>query len=65
MLAVLAIGVCVFFAYITLLRLNIKNKPMKHRINHQKNVICFKKNIYNKWLVLIGRKTLKTLLRME
>ena len=44
-LAVLAIGVCVFFT--TLLRLKIKKLSMKNKINHQNDVICFKK-IYNK-----------------
>ena len=42
-LAVLAIGVCVFFT--TLLRLKIKKLSMKNKINHQNDVICFKKNI--------------------
>ena len=46
MLVVLAIGVCVFFAYNTFKAKN-KNKPMKKRINHQNDVICFRK-IYNK-----------------
>ena len=45
-LAVLAIGACIFL-YITLPRPNIKNKPMKKRINHENNVICFRK-IYSK-----------------
>ena len=52
-------SVFVYFLHITLLRLKIKNSSMKNRINHQKDVICFRK-IYNKWLVLIRRKTLKT-----
>ena len=43
MLAVLAIGVCVFFAYNTF----PKNLSMKNRINHQNDVICFRK-IHNK-----------------
>ena len=50
-LAVLAMGVCVFL-HITLLRLQIKNKSMKNRINHQNDVICFRsddeKTPYNK-----------------
>ena len=40
-LAVLAIGVCVFFAYKTSQAAN-KNKLMKNRINHQNDVICFR-----------------------
>ena len=55
LLAVLAIDVCVFFLHITL-SLKIKNKTMiawwlrmskENKIN-QKDVICFRKNIYNK-----------------
>ena len=46
MLAVLAIGVYVFFA-ITLFNLKIKHLPMKKRMNHKKDVIYFRK-IYNK-----------------
>ena len=45
-LALLAIGVCVFFAYNTSQK--NKKKPIKNRINHQNDVICFSKNIYNK-----------------
>ena len=30
---------------------------MKNKINQQNDVICFKK-IYNKWLVLIGKKSI-------
>ena len=37
----------VYFLHITLFSLQIKNKSMKNRINHQNNVICFRK-IYNK-----------------
>ena len=40
-LPVLAIGVCIFFAY-KLLRLQTKNKSMKNNINHQNDVICFR-----------------------
>ena len=40
-------SVFVYFLYITLLRLKIKNKPTKKRINHRNDVICFTK-IYNK-----------------
>ena len=46
-LAVLAIGVCVFFAYNTFLAKNKKQANEKKRINHQYDVICFR-NIYNK-----------------
>ena len=38
-LAVLAIGVCVFLLHTTLFNLKIKNKPMKNRINHQNDVM--------------------------
>ena len=43
-LAVLAIGVCVFFTYNTF---QPKNKKLvnEKRIKHQKDVICFTKNI--------------------
>ena len=57
------------FVYILHITLFLKNKPMKKRLNHQNDVLCFRsddeKNLYNKWLVLIGRKTLKTPLRMD
>ena len=49
-LAVLTIGACVFFTY----QLKNKNKTMiaqqlsMSKNNHQNDVICFKKNIYNK-----------------
>ena len=43
MLAVLAIGVCVFFAYNNS---QAKKPPVKkNKIDHQNDVICFKKNI--------------------
>ena len=35
------------FLHITFLRLQIKNKSMKNRMNYQNDVICFRK-IYNK-----------------
>ena len=58
--------VFVYFLHITLF---LKNLSMKNRINHQKDFICFRsddeKNLYNKWLVLIGKKILKTPLRMD
>ena len=43
-LAVLATGVCVFFAYNTF---QPKNKKIinKKKVNHQNDVICFRKNI--------------------
>ena len=46
MLAVLAIGVCVFFAYNTF---HPKNKKplMKNKVNHQNDFMCLK-NLYNK-----------------
>ena len=40
--------VFVYVLHITLFNLKIKKLSMKNRINHQKNVICFKKYIYNK-----------------
>ena len=49
-----------YFLYITLPSLKIKNSSIKNRINHQNDVICFRKNLHNKWLVFIGRKILKT-----
>ena len=62
-------SVLVYFLHITLLKLKIKNKPMialrlssmsKKRINHQKEVLCFRsddeRNLYNKRVVLIGKK---------
>ena len=55
-LASLVIGVCVFL-HIMLPRLKIKKPSMKNKINQQNDVICFKK-IYNKWLVLIGKKSI-------
>ena len=58
--------VFVYFLHITVF---LKNLSMKNRINHLKDVIGFRsddeKNLYNKWLVLIGKKTLKTPLRMD
>ena len=45
-LAVLAIGVSVFFAY-NLLTLKIKNSSTKNRINNQNVVICFRSYITN------------------
>ena len=38
----------VYFFHITLFSLKIKISSMKNLINHQNDVICFKKNIYNK-----------------
>ena len=42
-----------YFLHITLLRLEIKNKSMKNRINHQNDVIYFRsddaKNPINEW----------------
>ena len=39
--------VLVYFLHIALFSLKIKNKSMKNRINHQNDIICFRK-IYNK-----------------
>ena len=49
--------VFVYFLHIMLPRLKIKKPSMKNKINQQNDVICFKK-IYNKWLVLIGKKSI-------
>ena len=40
------LSVFVYFLHITLF--SQKNLSMKNKINHQKDVICFRKNIYNK-----------------
>ena len=56
-------SVFVYFLHITL-SLKIKNLSMKNRINHQNDVICFRK-IYNKWVTVIVMKTSKNLLRMD
>ena len=48
----------VYFLHITLPRLKIKNPSMKNKANHQNDVTCFKK-IYNKWLVLTGKKNIE------
>ena len=45
-LAVLAIGICVFFTYDTSQAAN-KKQSMKNSTNHQNNVICFKKYTIN------------------
>ena len=45
-LAVLAIGVCVFLQ-ITLLKLKIKNLSVKNNTKHQNDVICFRPYIVN------------------
>ena len=42
----------------------MKNKPMKKKINHQNDVICFEE-IYNEWLVLIGKKALRNLSKTD
>ena len=47
MLAVLAIGVYVFFAYSTF---SLKKSSMEKRINHQNDVICFRSYVINDWL---------------
>ena len=67
-LAVLAIGVCVFFTY------QAKNKKQDNdrlEAQHEQKKatkatsyaldLMMKTNLYNKWLLLIGRRTLKTL----
>ena len=63
-LAVLAIGVSIFFTYNKKAGQVIHEEPI-----NQKDVICFRsddeKTLYNKLVVLIGRKTLKTLSKMD
>ena len=39
-----------YFLHITFLRLQIKNKSMKIKMNHQNDVICFRKYTINEWL---------------
>ena len=39
-----------YFLHITFLRLQIKNKSMKIKMNHQNDVICFRKYTTNEWL---------------
>ena len=56
--------VFVYFLHITLFNLKIKILSMKNRINHQNSVICFRK-VYNKWVVSIEEKKLKTPLKMD
>ena len=50
--------VFVYFLYITLFSLKIKKKPLKKKISHQNDVICFK-NIYNKWAALFEKKNVE------
>ena len=52
MLIVLAIGVCVILH--TSLSLKIKNLSMKSRINHQKDVICFRSDDEKKNYIING-----------
>ena len=59
--AVLAIGVCVFFGYNAFQPKTLINEK---KINHLRDVIYFK-NIYNKWLVLTGKYFLKILSRKD
>ena len=54
----------VYFLHITLSSLKIKTSSMKNRINHQNEFMSLK-NLYNKCLVLIGKRALKTLLKMD
>ena len=57
------------FVYFLHLTLTLNYLSMTNSINYQKDVICFRsddeKNLYNKWLVLIIKKTLKTALKMD
>ena len=54
--AVLAIGVCVFFAY-NASQLKIKNPSMKNKISNQSDIICFRSDdLYNKCVTVINRK---------
>ena len=59
--AVLAIGVCVFFAYSTFQ--NNNKKLINEKKDRPQRLHIFK-NLYNKWVVLTGKKALKTLLKM-
>ena len=60
-LAVLAIGVCVFFAYNTS-RVKIKNLSMKNRINCQSDVIWFRSDdLYNKLTVIVSNCDCKSI----
>ena len=54
------------FAYVLDITLSsLKKPPMKkNKINHQNDVICFKKT-YNKWLDMIGKKILKILSKTD
>ena len=44
------------FLHITLSSLKIKNSSMKNRINHQSDFMSLK-DLYNKWVTVIVRKT--------
>ena len=49
-----------YFLHITLPRLQIKNQSMKNRINHQKDVICFRSDdLYNKMSNCSCQKNIK------
>ena len=67
-LAVPAIGICVFFAYTTSQAEN-KKQVNEKQDQYQNDAICFRsddeKTLYNKLVALIGRKTLKVLLRIR
>ena len=54
----------VYFLHMTLLRLQIKNKSVKNRINHQNNVICFRK-IYNKMIIFDWKKSTEDSIKDE
>ena len=60
---VLAIDACVIFSCDTFLKNKIK-RQWKKKFNQQNDVTCFKE-IYNKWLVLIGKKALKILSKTD
>ena len=62
MISVLTNGVCIFFAYNTF----PKNKKQTNEKQDQppKWCLCFTK-IYNNWVTVIAKKTLKNLLRMD
>ena len=60
-LAVLAIGVCAFFAYNTF----PKKQANEKKGSTTKTTSYALKSLYNKWLVLIGKRTLKTPLRID
>ena len=52
------------FVYFSLFRLKIKKLSIKNRIRCHNDFMSLR-NLYNKWVALIGRKTLKTLSKTD